>query len=80
MAEYRAYIVGVDGKSVRAVEFLCPDNDTAKEYAKNHVDVHDVKLWQGTEKSARSSMLPSKAGNIPTRSPFQWAWTMTLNC
>jgi hypothetical protein len=38
MAEYRAYIIGVDGHFVGAVEFICPDDDTAKEYAKQLVD------------------------------------------
>jgi hypothetical protein len=50
MAECRAYIIGVDGKFVRAVELLCPDDDTANEYAKNLVDGHDVELWQGARK------------------------------
>jgi hypothetical protein len=41
MAEYRAYIIGGDGHFIRAVELLCPDDDTAKEYAKQLVDGHD---------------------------------------
>ena len=47
MAEYRAYIVGTDGQFIKAIELLCPDDDTAKEYAKQLVDGHDVELWQG---------------------------------
>jgi hypothetical protein len=50
MAEYRAYIIGTDGRFVRAVELLCPDDDVAKEYAKQLVDGHDVELWQGDRK------------------------------
>jgi hypothetical protein len=46
MAEYRAYIVGEDGHFVRAVQLVCPDDETAKEYAKQLVDGHDVELWQ----------------------------------
>jgi hypothetical protein len=46
MAEYRAYIVGEDGHFVRAVELVCPDDETAKEYAKQLVDGHDIELWQ----------------------------------
>jgi hypothetical protein len=46
MAEYRAYIIGVDGHFIRAVELVCPDDETAKEYAKQLVDGHDVELWQ----------------------------------
>jgi hypothetical protein len=30
MAEYRAYIVGEDGHFVRAVELVCPNDETAK--------------------------------------------------
>jgi hypothetical protein len=47
MAEYRAYIIGADGGFVRAIELVCPDDHTAKEYAKQLVDGHDVELWQG---------------------------------
>jgi hypothetical protein len=46
MAEYRAYIIGPDGRFLRAIELICPDDDTAKEYARNLVDGHDVELWQ----------------------------------
>jgi hypothetical protein len=37
---------------MRSVEILCPDDKTAKEYAKNLVDGHDVELWQGERKIA----------------------------
>ena len=50
MADYRAYIIGTDGQFLRAVELLCPDDDTATEYAKQLVDGHDVELWQGDRK------------------------------
>ncbi len=53
MPDYRAYIVGIDGRFVRAVELLCPDDDSAKEYAQNLVDGHDVELWQGKRQIAR---------------------------
>jgi hypothetical protein len=46
MADYRAYVVGEDGHFVRAVELVCLDDETAKEYAKQLVDGHDVELWQ----------------------------------
>ena len=46
MAGYRAYIIGTDGHFLRAIELICPDDDSAKEYAKNLVDGHDVELWQ----------------------------------
>jgi hypothetical protein len=44
MAEYRAYIIGQDGQFLRAIELVCPDDDTAKEYAKQLVSGHDVEL------------------------------------
>ena len=50
MPGYRAYILDADGHFRRSVEILCPDDDTAKEYAKNLVDGHDVELWQGDRK------------------------------
>ena len=53
MAEYRAYIIGADGHFIRVVEILCPDDDTAKEYAKQLVDGHDVELWQGERRIAK---------------------------
>ena len=50
MAEYRAYIVGIDGHFLRAVQLACPDDETAKEYAKQLEDGYDVELWQGDRK------------------------------
>ena len=50
MAGYRAYIIGIDGQFLRAIELVCPDDDTAKEYAKQLVDGQDVELWQDDRK------------------------------
>jgi hypothetical protein len=50
MAGYRAYIIGIDGRFLRAIEIVCRDDETAKEYAKQLVDGHDVELWQGDRK------------------------------
>jgi hypothetical protein len=50
VAEYRAYILEGDGRILRAIELVCPDDDTAKEYAKRLVDGHDVELWRGDRK------------------------------
>jgi hypothetical protein len=47
MAEYRAYIIAADGLFLRAIELVCPDDEIAREYAKQLVDGHDVELWQG---------------------------------
>jgi hypothetical protein len=43
---YRAYIMGWDGHILSAVDLHCPDDDAAKERAKQLVDGHDVELWQ----------------------------------
>jgi hypothetical protein len=53
MPGYRAYIVGIDGRFLRAVELVCPDDDSAKDYAKQLVDGHDVELWQGDRQVAK---------------------------
>jgi len=58
MAEYRAYIIGMDGHFVRAVGFTSPDDDTAKEYAKQLVDGHDIELWLGDRKIAKFGVKP----------------------
>jgi hypothetical protein len=50
MAGYRAYILGTDGRFLRAIELVCPDDETAKEYASQLVDGHDIELWQGDRK------------------------------
>lgn len=50
MAEYRAYIIGIDGGFLRAIELVCPDDEIAKEYAKRLADGHDVELWHGERK------------------------------
>ena len=46
MPEHRAYIVGDDGHFMRAVDFVCDDDDAAKEEARKLVVGHDVELWQ----------------------------------
>jgi hypothetical protein len=50
LAGYRAYIIGIDGQFLRAIELVCPDDEAAKEYAKQLVDGHDVELWQQDRK------------------------------
>jgi hypothetical protein len=47
MAEYRAYIVGVDGHFIDFEPLICNDDDGAIEKAKRLVDGHDVELWCG---------------------------------
>ena len=50
MAEYRAHIIGQDGGLLREVMLLCPDDEIAKQYAKQLVDGHDVELWHHDRK------------------------------
>jgi hypothetical protein len=50
MAEYRAYIIEIEGRLSRSIQLICPDDETAKEYAQQLVDGHDVELWQGHRK------------------------------
>jgi hypothetical protein len=46
MTEYRVYILDKNSHFLRAVELVCPNDDAAKEQAKQFVDGHDVELWQ----------------------------------
>jgi hypothetical protein len=47
MPEYRACLMNDDGSVLRSVQLLCPDDDTAKEYARQLVDGHAIELWRG---------------------------------
>jgi chromosomal replication initiation ATPase DnaA len=44
MPEYRAYIIGSDGHFQSSVPLICPDDETAKDQAKQLVDGHDVEI------------------------------------
>jgi hypothetical protein len=46
MAYYRAYLIGRDGRFMKAVDLICDDDDGAKKCARAMVDGHDVELWQ----------------------------------
>lgn len=46
MAEYRAYVLGKDGRVAERVNFVCLDDDAAKAHAQQLIDGHDVELWQ----------------------------------
>lgn len=47
MPEYRASLIGEDGRVQRSVQLVCPDDETAKEYARQLVDGLAIELWQG---------------------------------
>lgn len=53
MAEYRAYIIETDGRFMRAIELVRPDDEKAIEYARQLMDGHDVELWQGDRRIDR---------------------------
>ena len=53
MPEYRACLVNEDGSVVRSVQLVCPDDDTAKEYAKQLADGHAIELWLGETQIGR---------------------------
>ena len=59
MPEYRVYIIGEGGHFESAVPLICPDDDTAKEKAKQLVDGHDVELWQYARKVAKFARKPN---------------------
>jgi len=44
--------VDEDGHISRAIELVFPDDETAKKYARQLVDGHDVELWQGDRQIA----------------------------
>ena len=54
MAHYRAYIIGVDRHFVRAVEILCPDDDTAKEYASKRSMEHLLRFNRLSDELAKN--------------------------
>ena len=58
MPEYRAYIVGSDGRfsDFRVIE--CVDDDEAMELARQLVDGHDIELWQRARKIATFKQKP----------------------
>ena len=50
LPEYCAYILGEDGNFAGSIKLDCPDDEAAKEVAKQLVDGHDVELWRRTRK------------------------------
>jgi hypothetical protein len=50
MPEYRACLMSEDGTVLRSLQLLCPDDDTAKEYARQLADGHAIELWLGEKR------------------------------
>jgi hypothetical protein len=61
MAEYRMYIIAT-GQFLRAIELFCPDDESAKKYAKQLVDGCDVELGRTTAEPSGSCTRTSKGG------------------
>ena len=52
MPEYRAYAIGAEERILSRVDFVCDNDEAAKERAKQLVDGHDVELWHLDQKIA----------------------------
>lgn len=50
MSEYRAYLIGADGRISDRIDLDCVDDEAAKEAARRLVDGLDVELWNGTRR------------------------------
>ena len=46
MQDYRAYLLGPDGRIKNRIDLVCENDEAAKRQAKQLVDGHDVELWQ----------------------------------
>ena len=46
MQDYRAYIIGSQGRIRRRIDFLCENDEAARHRAESLVNGHDVELWQ----------------------------------
>jgi hypothetical protein len=53
MSEYRVFVIGIDGRFIKAAHFDCQDDSAAIESAKQFIDGNDVELWQGDRKIAK---------------------------
>ena len=53
MQDYRAFILGPDGRVQASVSLLCRNEGEAIEAAKQIVDGHDVELWRRDRKIER---------------------------
>ena len=61
MPEYRACLVSENGTVLRSVLLVCPDDEVAKEYARQLVDGHAIELWQGERQVGRFISRQGKA-------------------
>lgn len=59
VAEYRVYIVGLDGHFLRCQELVCPDDREALVQAKRLLDKHDIEIWNADRLVTRLRHLPT---------------------
>ncbi len=59
MAEYRVYVIGLDGRFIRSIDISCADDSAAIESAKQLIDGHDIELWQRDRRIARFDSRPA---------------------
>ena len=53
MIEYQMRIIGTDGQLRRIIGLLCPDDESAKDYAREVLHDHDIELWQADRRIER---------------------------
>jgi hypothetical protein len=53
MTYYQAYLIGRDGRYIKAVDLTCADDEAAKKRALKMVDAHDVALWRHARRIAK---------------------------
>jgi len=58
MIEYEMRILAADGRLRWAIALFCPDDEGAKEYARQVVDRYDIELWRGDRKIERFNHTP----------------------
>ena len=68
MAEYRVYVIGSEGRILSVVELVCPNDDAAKEEAKELVDRDDLAIWKGKRNLAKFKLRQWLNGRYGARS------------
>ena len=64
MADYYAYLIGVDGRTSERVNIVCDDDEEAKRFANQMVDGHALELWQETRKIATFEPVARMDGEV----------------
>ena len=64
MADYYAYLIGIDGRVSKRVPIVCDDDEEAKRFAKQMVDGHALELWQEGRKIATFEPVARMDGEV----------------